>query len=151
VFRECKFDPTWSSSLVEFIYMPTGGSRVTTTVVLSRGVRQSCVYAMQDVSTSPVPVRRHSQCRSGLQWCPVGGAVPRRRSSGSVQSGRSGVCAKKDKESSSTESTTPEAVHRLLRVTQHPPPLHELHRHSLSAGAPGSRLRVFGFRGARPG
>ena len=93
----------------------------------------------------------HSQCRSGLQWCPVGGAVPRRRSSGSLQSGRSRVCAKKDKESSSTESTMPEAVHRLLRVTQHPPPLHELHRHSLSAGAPGSRLRVFGFRGARPG
>ena len=66
MFRECKFDPTWSSSLVEFIYMPTGGSRVTTTVVLSRGVRQSRVRAVQDVSTSPMPVRRHSQSVS--QW-----------------------------------------------------------------------------------
>jgi len=84
-------------SLVEFIHTPAGGSSVATTVVLSRGVWQSRVRAVQDVSTSPVPVRRHSQSVS--QWftvmCPTGGAVPRRRSSGSVRSGRSRLSAKK--------------------------------------------------------
>ena len=47
-------------SLVEFMYTPAGGSSVTTTVVLSREVWQSRVRVVQDVSTSPVPVRRRS-------------------------------------------------------------------------------------------
>ena len=41
-------------SLVEFIYTPTGGSRVTTRVVLSRGVRQSRVRTCL-LYTSPSP------------------------------------------------------------------------------------------------
>jgi len=95
VGRRCS--KSCEESLVEFIYTSTGGSSVATTVVLSRGVRQSRVRAVQDVSTSPLPVRRHSQ--SVTQWCtvvcPAGGAVPRRRSSGSAHSGRSRVCVKK--------------------------------------------------------
>ena len=132
-------------SLVEFIYTPTGGSR-DTRVVLSRGVRQSRVRTVQDVSTSPVPVRRHSQSVSQFSTvvCPAGGVVPRRRSSNSVQSGRSRLCAKKEQKSLSTEYETGSGS-LICGSPQHPPPLCELQRLSLAgrhAGFPLDSLRL---------
>jgi len=76
--------------------------------------------------------------------------VPRRRSSGSVQSGRSRVCAKKNKERRQ-RNMKPEAVGR---SAGHPSTRHRFASFivcRLLVGAPGSRWRAFGFRGARPG